>query len=232
MKVWRGILTRKQAAPKRREGAPARVRRPEILATTVELVREQGLSNVRVIDVAERAGTSPTSVIYYFASKDQLFGHAVADADAAFYAGLRPELAALESGIDRLACLIVRSSLSEWPLWIDTWLLARQSPEVRTAEWGFESSWCDAIAETIRHGQARGEFGPVDADEVAIRLAAVSEGLAVHMVLEHPGRTREHYVSMSLKAAAIELGCRESDLQEAAARVSVAVQPSNAKGEQ
>jgi hypothetical protein len=117
-------------------------------------------------------------------------------------------------------------------LWIDTWLLARQSPEVRTAEWGFESSWCDAIAETIRHGQARGEFGPVDANEVAVRLAAVSEGLAVHMVLEHPGRTREHYVSMSLKAAAIELGCRESHLQEAAARVPVAVQPSNAEGEQ
>jgi TetR/AcrR family transcriptional repressor of bet genes len=106
-------MTRKQAVQKRRVDAPARVRRPEILATTVELVREQGLSNVRVIDVAERAGTSPTSVIYYFASKDQLFGHAVADADAAFYAALRPELAALDSGIDRLACLIVRSSLSE-----------------------------------------------------------------------------------------------------------------------
>ena len=28
------------------------MRRPEILATTVELVREQGLSNVRVVDVA------------------------------------------------------------------------------------------------------------------------------------------------------------------------------------
>src|SRR3984885_10589263 len=103
MKVWRGILTRKQAAPKRREGAPARIRRPEILATTVELVREQGLSNVRVIDVAERAGTSPSSVIYYFASKDQLFGQAVADAAAAFYAELRPELDRLESGIDRMA---------------------------------------------------------------------------------------------------------------------------------
>jgi AcrR family transcriptional regulator len=224
-------MTRKQAVPKRRS-SPGRVRRPEILATTVELVREQGLSNVRVIDVAERAGTSPTSVIYYFASKDQLFGHAVADADAAFYSALRPELDRLESGVDRLACLIVRSSVSEWPLWIDTWLLARQSPEMRVAEWGFESTWCDAIAETIRHGIARDEFRPVDADEVAIRLAALSEGLAVHMVLEHPGRTREHYVSMSLKAAALELGCPESDLQEAAARVLVPAQPPNPEGAQ
>ena len=225
-------MTRKQAVQNRRSEPAGRVRGPEILATTVELVREHGLSNVRVVDVAERAGTSPTSVIYYFASKDQLFGRAVADADAAFYAAVAPELDGLETGIDRLACLIVRSSLSEWPLWIDTWLLARQSAEMRVAEWGFETSWCDAIAGTIRHGQERGEFGPVDADEVAVRLAALSEGLAVHMVLQQPGRSRAHYVEMWLKAAAIELGCRESDLQEAAARVPVAAEPSNPEGAQ
>jgi len=225
-------VTRKQAVQNRRSEPAGRVRGPEILATTVELVREHGLSNVRVVDVAERAGTSPTSVIYYFASKDQLFGRAVADADAAFYAAVAPELDGLETGIDRLACLIVRSSLSEWPLWIDTWLLARQSAEMRVAEWGFETSWCDAIAGTIRHGQERGEFGPVDADEVAVRLAALSEGLAVHMVLQQPGRSRAHYVEMWLKAAAIELGCRESDLQEAAARVPVAAEPSNPEGAQ
>jgi AcrR family transcriptional regulator len=223
-------MTQKHAVHARRDEAYTRVRRPEILAATVELVREQGLSNVRVVDVAERAGTNPTSVIYYFASKDQLFEQAVADADAAFYAALRPELARLESGIDRLAWLIVRSSLSEWPLWIDTWLFARQSADMRAAERGFEASWCEMIAETIRHGQARGEFRPLDADEVAVRLAALTEGLAVHMVLEHPGRTRAHYVSMSLKAAAIELGCDESALQQAAARVPVASQPSNPEG--
>jgi hypothetical protein len=51
-------------------------------------------------------------------------------------------------------------------------------------------------------------------------------------VLGQPGRTREHYVSMSLKAAALELGCRESDLQEAAARVPIAVQPPKPEGAQ
>jgi AcrR family transcriptional regulator len=225
-------MTRKQAGQKRRAEPAGRVRGPEILATTVELVREHGLSNVRVIDVAERAGTSPTSVIYYFASKDQLFGRAVADADDAFYTELWPVLDQLDSGIDRLACLIVRSSMSEWPLWIDSWLLARQSEDMRVAEWGCEARWCDAIAETIRHGHARGEFQSVDTDEVAIRLAALSEGLAVHMVLEHPGRSRAHYVAMWLKAAALELGCRESDLQEAAARVSAAAESSNPEGAQ
>ena len=221
MSVCEGGLRPKPAAVPRRHEPYTRVPRPEILATAVELVREQGLSNVRVVDVAERAGTSPTSVIYHFASKYQLFEQAAADADRAFYARLRPELDALDSGVDRLASLIVRASHSDWPLWLDTWLFARQSEEMRAAELGFEERWCGLIAETIRHGQARGEFRPVDADEVAIRLAALTEGLAVHMVLEHPGRTRAHYIAMALKASALELGCAYSSLQQAADRVPV-----------
>ena len=224
-------MSRKRAAASRPDQAYARVRGPQILATTVELVREQGLSNVRVADVAERAGTNPTNVIYYFASKDQLFEQAVVDADAAFYTALRPELAALESGIDRLAWLVVRASHSEWPLWMDTWLFARRSAEMRAAELGFEESWCGIIAASIRHGQSRGEFRSLDADEVAVRLAALTEGLAVHMVLEHPGRTRRHYVSMALKAAALELGCDYTALQRAADRVPIPPDPQSSNRE-
>lgn len=212
-------MSAKKSLRMRAGGASQRVRGEEILATTVELVREHGLSNVRVADVAQRAGTSPTSVIYYFASKSQLFGQAVVDADAAFYARLEPELARLDSGIDRLAWLIVRSSASEWPLWIDTWLFARQYPELREAEAGFELRWCAAIADAIRVGVSRGEFRCADPDQVGVRLAALTEGLAVHMVLGIPGRTREHYVEMSLRAAAAELACEVDELLRAASKV-------------
>ena len=73
------------------------VRRPQILATTVELIGERGLWDVRLADVAERAGISATSVVYYFGSKDQLFAQAIADADDAFYEPLLAELEALQS---------------------------------------------------------------------------------------------------------------------------------------
>jgi AcrR family transcriptional regulator len=199
--------------------APVRVRGREILGATIDLVREQGLSNLRVADVAARAGTSSTSVIYYFASKDLLFEQAVADADARFYAALEPELRCLDSGLDRLALLIVRSSDSDWRLWMDTRLFARRSPEMQRAERGFETRWCQTIAEAIRHGVERGEFEASDPDGVAVRLAALSEGLAEHMVLEHPGRTRDHYLLMLIRAACNELGCDESALWQATERV-------------
>jgi AcrR family transcriptional regulator len=209
--------------------APARVRGREILGATIDLVREQGLSNLRVADVAARAGTSPTSVIYYFASKDLLFEQAVADADAAFYAALEPELRRLDSGLDRLALLIVRSSDSDWRLWMDTRLFARRSPEMQRAERGFETRWCQTIADAIRHGVERDEFAAADPDGAAVRLAALSEGLAEHMVLEHPGRTRDHYLLMLIAATCNELGCDESALWQATERVSAAaaVSPPN-----
>lgn len=199
----------------------ARVRRPEILATTVDLLREQGLWSVRVSDIAERAGTSPAGVIYYFGTKDELFKAAIADADATFYATVWPELDRLETGVERLAWLMVRSSRSDWVLWMDLWVYARRHPELLETQRGFAERWWSTIADVVRRGQARDEFAPGDADALAVRLGAVTEGLAVHMVLEDPGRTAEHYVETSLAAAAAELGADLDALRQAAASVPI-----------
>jgi AcrR family transcriptional regulator len=197
----------------------AKVRRPQILATAVEVLREQGLWSVRLSDVAERAGTSATGIIYYFGTKDELFKAAIADADAEFYATVWPELERLETGVERLATLIVRSSRSEWVLPMDLWAYARRHPALVPTQRAFSERWCETIAGIVRHGQARGEFAAVDADAVAVRLAALTAGLAVHMDLEDSGRTPEHYVEMSLASAAAELGC---DLEALRAAASVA----------
>jgi AcrR family transcriptional regulator len=210
--------------PARIEDVPSRrplakVRQPQILAAAVELLRERGLWSVRVSDVAERAGTSATGVIYYFGTKHDLFRAAISDADAEFYAAVWPELDRLETGIERLAWLVVRSSRSEWVLWMDLWVYARRHPDLLPTHRGFSERWCATIAGVLRHGQARGEFADVDADEVAARLAALMDGLAIHMVNEDPGRTPEHYVEMALTAAAAELGCDRQTLLETAAAV-------------
>jgi AcrR family transcriptional regulator len=204
--------------PKRRLDA---LRRPQILATAVDLVREKGLWNVRIADVAKRAGVSPASVVYYFGSKDQLFAQAIAEANDAFYAPLHPELAALDRAIDRLACLMVRSSESDWILWMDLWGYTRRHPETSSAQTSFHRRWRATIAAVIRYGQVTGAWGDCDPEEVALRLSALTDGLAVHMVLREPDHTRERYVEMTLVAAALELGCSLQDLRGAAATCPV-----------
>ncbi|MGH2858863.1 MAG: TetR/AcrR family transcriptional regulator [Solirubrobacteraceae bacterium] len=192
------------------------VRRPQILATTVALIGERGLWDVRLADVARRAGISAASVVYYFGSKDQLFAEAIAAADDAFYEPLLAELGGLERGVDRVAALVERSSTSDWPLWMDLWVYSRRHPETAAAQQRFHDRWRRTIADVVRHGSERGEWTVADPDEVALRLSALTDGLAVHMVLGDAEHTPARYVSMSLVAAALELGCDRVLLERAA----------------
>lgn len=193
------------------------VRRPEILAAAVELLREQGLWSVRVADVAVRAGTSAAGVIYYFGTKQQLFEAAIAGADAAFYSALRPELDVIEDPVARLARLVVRSSASDWVLWMDLWAYARRHPPLLRAAHAFHARWRETIAAVIRHGVERTAFRSSDVEGTAERLAAITDGLAIQMVLDGGRRSRENYVRHALRAAAAELGCDPRALERVAA---------------
>ena len=59
-----------------------------------------------------------------------------------------------------------------------------------------------------------------DPDAVALRLSALTDGLAVHMVLGDAQHTPESYVAMSLAAASLELGCDLRELEGAARRLA------------
>jgi AcrR family transcriptional regulator len=208
--------------PKRRLDA---VRRPQILATAVELVREKGIWSVRISDVAKRAGMSPTSVVYYFGSKDELFAEAISGADDMFYEPVLDEIAQLETACAQLACLIVRSSTSDWLLWIDLWVYARHHPETAVAQRRFHRRWRQTFEDVVRRGADAGEWQVQDPPGVAQRLAALTDGLAVQMVLGDPDHTRARYVEMTLAAAALELGCDLQAMADAAGRCPVTEEP-------
>lgn len=204
-----------RARPRRRFDAS---RKPQILAAAVELVREKGLWSVRVSDVARRAGVSPANVVYYFGTKDDLFAQAIADADDAFYAELDPALAAVPDAPGRLALLIVFSATADWLLWVDLWVYARHHPEIAGAQRGFNLRWREVIAGVIRDGERTGDWTVSDADGVAQRLAALTDGFAVQMMLGEPSHTPERYVTMTLTTAARELNRDPAELLDAATR--------------
>lgn len=203
--------------PRRRLDA---VRRPQILETAIELVREKGLWAIRLSDVAKRAGISPTSVVYYFGTKDDLFAEAITGVDDAFYDGVLAELQEMPAAVDRLAWLIVRSSAADWLLWMELWGYARHHPDTDVAQQRFHRRWRATLQDVVEYGGQTGEWAVTGAADVAQRLCALTEGLAVHMVLGDPDHTPERYVEMTLTAAALELGCDFGELQRAAGRAS------------
>src|SRR6516162_4864427 len=52
-------------------------RREQMLLAAIDVIVERGYAESRIADVAERAGTSPALVIYYFKTKDQLLTEAI-----------------------------------------------------------------------------------------------------------------------------------------------------------
>jgi AcrR family transcriptional regulator len=186
------------------------VRRPELLAAAAEVIRERGLEHVRVADVADRAGTSAPSVLYYFASKAELLKDALTTAEEHYYEDLARDLAQIDGGPERLV-KIIDSACGEGDydaaLWMELWARALSDPDLAATRAELDVRWRRAIAEVVRYGQQRGEFGPADPDDVAVLLAALLDGLAVQIALSDievtPPRVRE----LSLRLAGRELGC-------------------------
>ncbi len=189
------------------------LRKPQIISAAAEVLYERGLFDTRIGDIAERAGTSAPTILYYFESKDRLLEEAVDQTDRDFYERLTEGQARLQSAADKLVHLIEETSLgpgglSDWTLWMEMWVRARRDPAVRDSYFRLDRRQRGLIADIVRAGQAEGEFDPgADPDEFALALSGLMDGLGVQVTLGQPDVTAERMVARCLALAESELGC-------------------------
>ncbi len=195
------------------------VRRPEILAAAATVIRERGLENARVADVADAAGTSAPSVLYWFASKAELLKEALTSAEERFYEELARDLDGIESARGRLV-RIVESGTGDGDydaaLWMELWARALRDPELAATREELDGRWRDTIATVVREGQASGEFGPVNADDFSVLMSGLLDGLAVQIALGDAQVTSARVRELALKLAERELGCELRESRTAA----------------
>jgi AcrR family transcriptional regulator len=193
-------------------------RRLEILEAAADVIRERGLCETRIADVARRAGASAALVLYYFDSKDRLLTEALTHAEDRFYLQTFHELTGLEGARRRLFHLIDRSlpggattgeTLGDWQLWFELWSRALRDPLVAQKREALDRRWRGTIAQIVRDGQAAGEFEPVDADDFALRLASLIDGLAIQAILKDREARPERVRRAALDLAGRELGFAE-----------------------
>jgi AcrR family transcriptional regulator len=195
------------------------LRKPQIVAAAAEVLYERGLFATRIGDIAERAGTSSATILYYFESKDRLLEQAVDRSDREFYARVVEGQAQHQRPSDKLVNLIEETSmgpggLHDWTLWMDMWVRARRDPAVREAYFRLDRRQRTLIADIVREGQALGDFGAdADPEDFATGLSGMLDGLGVQLTLGQPDVTAERMVERCLALASSELGCelRRSD---------------------
>jgi AcrR family transcriptional regulator len=188
------------------------LRKPQIIAAAAEVLYERGLFDTRIGDIAERAGTSSPTILYYFESKDRLLEEAVEYADRTFYERLSGGQDRFEHAADRLVSLIEETSLgpdgSTTTLWMEIWVRARRDPAVRRSYFRLDRRQRALIADIIRDGQASGEFSAAaDPDDFALALSGLMDGLGVQVTLGQPDVTPARMLDRCLALASSELGC-------------------------
>ena len=194
--------------------APADNRREDMLRAALHVIAARGFADTRIADVAERAGTSPALVIYYFQSKDNLLTEAIRLAeDRWLEQGVR-RLKAIPDAVDQLEeivtwiCIPMPDGVfpDPWSLWIDLWARSQRHPAVARVREEFDARWRSVITRVITDGQAAGAYGPTDAIEFAIALLALLDGLAVQMALGDPAVDGAFVLRTAMGFASLVLG--------------------------
>lgn len=189
-------------------------RRLQILRAALDVIADRGYGDTRIADVAERVGVSPALVMYYFKSKDRLLAEAIRYAEDLWYAeGTRriekiPTAAGRLEELIRLTCLPQQDvGLSEsWSLWIDLWAQSVRRPEVGTVRQEFDEHWRQTVRAVVEDGQRAGEFVDLDAEEAAIALCALLDGLSIQIALRDPVVTEERAFANAMSFASAMLG--------------------------
>jgi len=208
--------------------APARSRsgkdrRGDILDAAAKVITQRGLAEARIADVAELASVSTGLVLYYFESKERLLSEALMQLNDRYYLRVSRELGGLATAreqLERLIDLSVPGLLpgedrrEEWVLWVEVWAKALRDPVMAKEREILDRRWRDSIATVIRAGQASGEFPQGDAEEIALRLASMMDGLSIQVVMNDATVTPERMKRTCMQVAEREVGFGISDGRE------------------
>ncbi|HEX9634070.1 MAG TPA: TetR family transcriptional regulator C-terminal domain-containing protein, partial [Candidatus Limnocylindria bacterium] len=83
---------------------------------------------------------------------------------------------------------------------------ALRDPQMAKDREVLDQRWRQSIAEIVRAGQASGEFGPGDAEEIALRLGSLIDGLAIQVIMNDSQVSPERMHRACMEVAANLIG--------------------------
>lgn len=198
-------------------------RRTEFLEAAWKLISEQGYHSVRISDIASACGTSSGAVHYYFPTKQDVLSAALMYCVESAFERQSVEVKAVDGAHERLLRLIdmqlpmpgrVRD---EWLVWLQFWTETALRPELRSIHNDFYARWREAVVRIIRRGQRQGEFrADADAEQLALGITALTDGLAIQVLTEAPQVTADRMRSVLVDFIARELLARRGGSQDVA----------------
>jgi AcrR family transcriptional regulator len=156
-----------------------------ILGAAASVFARRGYSEARMDDVAEEAGVSKGGLYLHFPSKDALFDGLVGYLVGLEGRRLKAARAAEGPVADRLAGFFheyardLARMARFYPIVMEFYARSCRHAPLRRAMQRHIDVYVAELAALVREGIASGEFRQVDAEEVALQLISLLEGLAL-----------------------------------------------------
>jgi AcrR family transcriptional regulator len=191
-----------------------------ILEAACDLIAAEGIDEVRIARVAQRAGASTALVHHYFSTREELLEqaliHSFEEAGDERFRGSRD---AEETATEALARGLAESlpfpgsQEREWVLWVELWLRAVREPALRPVAARLYGRYRDWVAGLIRAGVKSGEFrGDADPEALADLAMALLDGTGVRALIQDPAMEVESARALVARRLAADLGLEPSAL--------------------
>jgi AcrR family transcriptional regulator len=187
--------------------------RERILDAACDLIATEGIDDVRIARVAQRAGASTALVHHYFSTREELLEQALMHSfDLAGEQRFGEDPATVGAPTERLA-YVIRSCLPEpgvaeleWVLWVELWLRAVREPTFQPVAARLYARYRAWIEDVIRAGVEAGDFSAPDPGAVADHAMALLDGVGIRALLHDPTMDLERARRFVAEVLARELG--------------------------
>jgi AcrR family transcriptional regulator len=210
------MTTERAPAPASRRRGPASTEngqrsRDRVLQAALDLITEAGIDQVRLAELARRAGMSSGQVMYYFTSKEHILLETLAWRDGQDLSRTQAALAIVTGAWERLEQFVGRylpasPADPSWILWMEVWARAPHNQQVSQRLEELLQPWRDELAAVVAHGVQDGAFAPPAAiDDFTLRFAALLDGLAILHLRQMHQPSREYLIDLAMTTARSEL---------------------------
>lgn len=210
------MKTAPDPAPAPRRRGPASTEngqrsRDRVLQAALDLITEAGIDQVRLAEIARRAGMSSGQVMYYFTSKEHILLETLAWRDGQDLSRTRASLATIDGAwlqLERFIGLYLPASPADpsWILWMEVWARAPHNRQVSQRLEDLLRPWRDELAAIVTRGVQDGAFtAPAAIDDFTLRFAALLDGLAILHLRQMHQPSRERLIDLAMTTARSEL---------------------------
>ena len=173
-----------------------RARQADIVNAAITLLDREGFAAASVERIAAEAGTSKSTVLYHFKTKEAIYEAVVVSLFQAGGAYMTERIMAEDNRRDML-----RAYLSS-----NLHFIAENAAHVNAVHriqenGGPPSDGSDAVAplaHLLASGQETGEFGSFDPEVMALAIRAIVDGASFHFTA-HPTLDIDHYISEAIQ---------------------------------